>query len=116
MIMTELNQDQISEIIDFIEGVACGGIYSRYSVRGMLGRSCLGLTYQDSRSLWRDAIGITCELNAEDPDDHLKLVPDDSRFPIIFNSRAGVGAIAGAESFVQAIEGNAAARMHLRIR
>jgi hypothetical protein len=74
--MTELNQDQISEIIDFIEGVACGGIYSRYSVRGMLGRSCLGLTYQDSRSLWRDAIGITCELNAEDPDDHLKLFPD----------------------------------------
>jgi hypothetical protein len=47
---------------------------------------------------------------------YTRTVPDDRRLPIIFNSKTGVGAIAEAGSFVRAIEGNAAARKHLRIQ
>jgi hypothetical protein len=47
---------------------------------------------------------------------YTRTVPDDRRLPIIFNSKTGVGAIAEAGSSVRAIEGNAAARKHLRIQ
>lgn len=45
-----------------------------------------------------------------------RTVPDDRRSPVIFNAKAGISAIAEAGPLVRAIENNAAARQHLRIK